>query len=226
MVSGEVTVFAAASLAAAFTEIGEAFTAAHPDASVTFNFAASSELVAQIGQGAPADIFASADRSNMTRLTDAGGQATEPVVFAANVAEIVVAPGNPEGITGLADLTDDDLVVVLCAPEVPCGRYAAQVFEQAGVTVTPKSFEENVRAVVTKVTLGEADAGVVYRTDVIAAGDDADGVAIADEVNVVAQYPIAVTRDAPNPAAARAFVEVVVGPQGQAILASHGFLAP
>ncbi len=225
-VTGNVTVFAAASLTAAFTEIGEAFTAEHPDADVAFNFAASSELAAQIGEGAPADVFASADIGNMTKLTDAGATSTDPVVFAGNVLQIIVAPGNPLGISGVADLADADLIVVTCAPEVPCGKYAAQVFEDAGVAVTPKSLEENVKAVVTKVTLGEADAGIVYRTDVVAAGDAAAGVEIPADLNVLAEYPIAVTEQAPNAVGAQAFIDFVLGATGQRILASYGFLAP
>ena len=225
-VAGGVTVFAAASLTAAFTEIGDAFMVENPDATVTFNFAASSELVTQIGEGAPADVFASADSSNMTKLTDAGNNASEPVVFATNLAEIIVESGNPEGITGVADLANPDLIVVLCAPEVPCGKYASKVFEQAGVSVTPKSLEENAKAVVAKVTLGEADAGIVYVTDVTAAGDKAEGVEIPADINVIAEYPIAITRDAPNAEGAQAFVDFVNGEQGRKILASYGFLAP
>lgn len=220
------TVFAAASLTAAFTEIGDAYTAEHPGAEVVFNFAASSELVTQIGEGAPADVFASADRSNMTELTDAGGNGSEPVVVATNLLEIIVAPGNPRGITGVADLANQDLIVVTCAPEVPCGKYAAEVFSEAGVTVTPKSLEENVKAVVSKVTLGEADAGIVYATDVVAAGADAAGVEIPADVNVVAEYPIVVTKQAVDPAGAQAFIDFVLGAQGQEILRSYGFLAP
>ncbi len=219
----DVTVFAAASLTAAFTELGEAFSAANPDAEVTFNFAASSELVAQINQGAPVDVFASADATNMDKLFDAGLVADDPVIFATNVAEIIVEPGNPRGITEVSDLADGDLVVVQCAPEVPCGSYAELIFANAGVSVTPASFEENVKSVVTKVTLGEADAGVVYRTDVLAASDDADGVVIADDVNVVAKYPIALTANAANPDGAQAFVDFVLGPSGQQVLADFGF---
>lgn len=222
----DVTVFAAASLSDVFTEIGEAFTLDHPDVNLRFNFAASSELATQISEGAPADVFASADSNSMTTLTDAGDTATDPVVFAANRAEIIVGPGNPQGITSVADLADEDLIVVLCSPEVPCGRYAAQVLENAGISVTAKSFEENVKAVVTKVTLGEADAGIVYATDVLAAGEEADGVEIPSEINVLAEYPITVTRLASNPAMAQAFVEFVVGEHGQQILASYGFVAP
>jgi molybdate transport system substrate-binding protein len=224
--AGTLTVFAAASLTDAFTEIGDAFTVEYPDTTVVFNFSGSSALVTQIVEGAPADVFASADPSNMTKLVDAGANATEPVVFTTNLAAIVVAPGNPTGITGVADLATDDLIVVQCAPEVPCGRYAAQVFENAGVIVTPKSLEENVKAVVAKVTLGEADAGIVYVTDVIAAGADAEAVEIPAGVNVVAEYPIAVTTDAPNPDAARAFVDFVMSDQGRTILTSYGFVEP
>jgi molybdate transport system substrate-binding protein len=225
-VSGEVVVFAAASLTDAFTELGDAFAAANPDASVTFNFAASSELVAQIIEGAPADVYASADVSNMTKLTDAGANAGDPVTFANNLAQIVVAPGNPLGIAVLEDLEDDELILVVCAPEVPCGTYAEEIFRNAGVAPGADSYEENVRAVLTKVTLGEADAGIVYATDVTAAGDEADGVVIPDDVNVVAEYPIAVTSEAPNPEGARAFIDFVLSEQGQTILASYGFTSP
>ena len=223
------TVFAAASLTAAFTELGDAFTAENPDAEVTFNFAGSSDLVAQITEGAPVDVFASADLANMAELMDAGLaglDGDDPVVFGTNLAEIIVEPGNPTGITVVADLADGDLVVVQCAPEVPCGSYAEQIFANAGVDVTPASFEENVKAVVTKVVLGEADAGIVYRTDVIAASADADGVTIGDDLNVVAEYPIVSIADAPNPVGARVFIEFVLSPAGRQILASYGFGSP
>ena len=221
-----VTVFAAASLTAAFTELGDEFTTANPDLEVTFNFAGSSDLVAQIIQGAPADVFASADAINMDKLTDARLAGADPVEFATNVAEIIVEPGNPKGITDLSDLADDDLVVVQCAPAVPCGSYAEQIFVNAGITVTPASFEENVKAVVTKVALGEADAGIVYRTDVLAAGEAAEGVAISDDVNVTASYPIVLTDSAANPDGAQAFVDFVLGPTGQQVLADFGFGSP
>ena len=220
---GDVTVFAAASLTAAFTEVGDAFTSANPDVEVTFNFAGSSDLVAQISDGAPVDVFASADLANMSKLTDAGLATGEPADFATNAAEIIVEPGNPLDIAGMADLADSELIVVLCAPEVPCGAYAERVVANAGITVMPSSYEENVKAVVTKVTLGEADAGIVYRTDVIAAGDSAQGVPIPDDINVVAEYPIATVAGAPNPAGAQAFVDFVLSPSGQDILAAFGF---
>jgi molybdate transport system substrate-binding protein len=225
-VEGDVTVFAAASLTAAYTQIGEAFMIEHPDATVTFNFASSSDLVTQINEGAPADVFASADQANMTRLTDADGHATEPQVFATNSLQIIVERGNPQGITGLADLADPDILYVTSAPEVPIGRYGLDVLTKAGVTATPVSFEENVKGIVTKVTLGEADAGIVYITDVIAAGDRAEGVDIPADINVLVTYPVAVTEAAPNPAGGQAFVDFLLGEHGQEILASHGFTAP
>lgn len=224
--SDELVVFAAASLTESYTELGAAFETEHPDASVVFNFAASSELVAQIGNGARADVFASADLNNMNTLVDAGDNDGEPVVFATNRSEIIVGPGNPLGVTGIESLADPEVIVVVCAPDVPCGSYAAQIFERAGVSLTPASYEENVKGVVTKVTLGEADAGIAYATDVIAAGDGASGVEIPDDVNVIAEYPIAVTAESSNGDLARAFVDFVVSPAGQDILASYGFTAP
>jgi len=225
-VSGPMTVFAAASLTAAFEEIGEEFMAANPDATVNFNFAASSELVTQINEGAPADVYASADQKNMTKLVDAGGNAGEPEVFVTNLLEIVVQPDNPEGITGVDDLANEELIVVMCAEEVPCGTYAAEIFANAGVTVTPKSFEENVKAVLNKVVLGEADAGIVYRTDVQSAGADVEGVEIPDDINVVADYPIVATEEAANPEGAAAFIDFVLDDAGQEILAGYGFSGP
>jgi molybdate transport system substrate-binding protein len=225
-VSGDITVFAAASLTAAFTEIGEALTTQYPGADVTFNFAASSELVTQIDQGAGADVYASADEANMKKLTDAGHNAAGPQVFATNSLQIIVERGNPKKIETVNDLAKSDVIYVTCPPEVPIGKYAQQVLEAAGVTVTPASLEENVKGIVTKVTLGEADAGIVYKTDVIAAGDDAGGVEIPADINVVATYPIVAVKDAPNPDGASEFVNFVLGEQGQRILASYGFTGP
>ena len=156
-----------------------------------FSFDASSALVTQIIEGAPADVFASADTANMDKLTAEELNGTDPVVFATNLLTIIVPAGNPAGVTGVEDLANPDLKVVLCAEEVPCGNYANQILDSAGVEVTPVSLEENVRGVVTKVTSGEADAGIVYVTDVTAAGDAAEGVEIPEDINVVAEYPIA-----------------------------------
>jgi molybdate transport system substrate-binding protein len=225
-VEGDITVFAAASLSAAFTEIGTAFAEMHPDAKATFSFDASSALVQQITRGAPADVFASADTATMDRLTAAGLNGSDPVVFATNSLEIIVGPGNPKGIDGLADLAEPELKVVLCAPEVPCGRYAALSLQRAGVSVTPASLEQNVRGVVTKVTAGEADAGIVYATDVKAAGGKAAGVEIPADVNVVAEYPVASVKTSDEADIDQAYIAFLTGSEGQAILAKYGFGAP
>jgi molybdate transport system substrate-binding protein len=224
--AGEVTVFAAASLTGAFSEIGDAFEAANPGTSVTFNFAASSSLVQAIGEGAPAHVFASADTANMQKLIDAGNARGGPRTFATNELQIITGAGNPAGIAAVEDLADPDLIVVACGEEVPIGRYTAEVFRNAAVTVTPKSYEADVKAVVNKVILGEADAGIVYATDVQAAGDDASGVEIPDELNVTAAYPIAVTTAAGDVETAEAFVGFVLSEAGQQILAAAGFGGP
>jgi molybdate transport system substrate-binding protein len=223
---GEIAVFAATSLTESFTDVGEAFTAQNPDAKATFSFDASSALVKQINEGAPADVFASADTANMDKLVTTGKNGGEPITFATNLLTIIVAPGNPKGITGVADLANNDLTTVICAPEVPCGAYANQIFEHAGVTVTPDSLEQNVRGVSTKVIEGEADAGIVYVTDVIAAGDDADTVEIPGDINVEAQYPIATVKDSGNAETGQAFIDFLLSEDGQAIMAKYGFGAP
>jgi len=223
---GDVTVFAAASLTESFEAIGEAFEAIHPDVDVTLSFAASSQLAQQIEEGAPADVFASADVANMDRLVDGGGAGGEPVVLATNALAILVEAGNPLDIDELADLAGDDLIVIACDPAVPIGAYTQHVFADAGVDVEIDSYEENVRAVVSKVLLGEADAGVVYITDVLAAGDEAAGVRIPADVNLVADYPIAVTAETDDAELAQAFVDFVLGDEAQAILAVLGFGPP
>jgi molybdate transport system substrate-binding protein len=223
---GEIVVFAAASLTESFTEVGEAFTAANPDAKVAFSFDASSALATQIIEGAPADVFASADEANMSKITAESLNGTDPVIFATNLLTIVVPPGNPAGITGVADLANPDVKVVLCAAEVPCGRYAAQILETRGLTVTPVSLEQNVRGVLTKVTSGEADAGIVYVTDVNAAGDAAEAVELPVEINVVAAYPIATVAASSSQEVGEAFIDFLLGPEAQEIMASYGFGAP
>ena len=227
-ITGDITVFAAASLTESFKELGNAFQSANPAARVTFSFGSSSTLVTQINQGAPADVFASADTANMDKLTGTtgAGVASAPVPFATNKLEIIVTKGNPKAINTLADLAKPGVIYVTAAPEVPIGKYAQQALDKAKVTVTPKSLEADVKAIVAKVTLGEADAGIVYATDVKAAGDKAAGVVIADEVNVLATYPIAVTKATKNTPAATAFVAFVSGPIGQTILAKYGFTKP
>ena len=221
--TGTITVFAAASLKEAFTEIASAFEADNPGADVQLAFGASSALAQQIGEGAPADVFASADEANMAKVADAGQVAGEPSVFATNSLAIIVEPGNPKGIETVADLARPGLVVVTAASEVPIGRYSAQVIDKAGAAVKASSFETDVKAIVTKVTSGEADAGIVYATDVTAAGSAAAGVAIPPELNVEATYPVAVTAEGANPPAAAAWVAFVAGSRGQAILATFGF---
>jgi molybdate transport system substrate-binding protein len=224
--TGHITVFAAASLTGAFTEIGKAFSQAKPGASATFDFDASSALAQQITQGAPADVFASADTTNMDKLTKPGLNGSAPVIFATNLLAIIVPKGNPKGITGVSDLSKPGLKVVLCQPQVPCGKYANQILTKANVKVTPVSQEENVKGVVTKVTSGEADAGIVYTTDVIAAGPSAQAVAIPANLNVVAAYPIASVKASKNQSTDAAFISFVLGAQGQSILAKHGFMKP
>ena len=222
-ITGTINVFAAASLTAAFKDEGTAFQAKHPNANVTFNFAGSAALVTSINNGAPADVFASADQPNMDKVVKAGNATGQPANFATNKLQIVVGTGNPKGIKGLADLASPGNVVILCAPQVPCGNYANQALTKAGVKVTPKSQEQDVNAVVSKVTLGEADAGIVYVTDVKAAGTKVQGVDIPDEQNVIATYPIATAKGGSNPTGGYAFVDFLLSSLGQAILANYGF---
>jgi molybdate transport system substrate-binding protein len=221
---GVVTVFAAASLTAALQAGASAFEHGHPGVKVQLNFAGSSTLVRQIQQGAPADVFASADEANMQKLVETGAIADAPQLFARNRLQIVVPAGNPERVRGLGGLTKPGLTIALCGPSVSCGRYAAEAFEKAGLTVPAASQELDVKAVVSKVAMGEADVGIVYATDVRAAGDTVEGVDIPESSNVTARYPIAVVKNAPNTAGAAAFVEFVLSPDGQRLLASFGFL--
>jgi len=221
--AGEIKVFAAASLTAAFTKLGEDFTAANVGTKVTFNFAGSQALATQIQQAAPADVFASADIPNMGKVKDLVGT---PQNFASNLLAIVVEKGNPKDVKGLEDLASPDLKVVLAAEEVPAGKYAKQVIDQAGVSVAPVSQEDNVKAVVTKVSLGEADAGIVYVTDVTAGGDKVEGVDIPEDQNVTATYPIATVKATKAQDKAQAFMDLVLSAEGQQVLEQYGFLPP
>jgi molybdate transport system substrate-binding protein len=221
-VSGTVVVFAAASLKDAFDQIGKQFEQANPGVSVKFNYAGSSSLATQIKQAAPADVFASADTTNMDTVTN-DNLASDPKNFASNTLEIMVGAGNPKHIKSVADLANSDVKVAVCASDVPCGKYTQEIFNKASVTVHPVSEETSVSSVVTKVTLGEADAGVVYTTDVKAAGDKAAGVAIPANQNVTAEYPIVALKDAPNKDGATAFINYVLGSAGQKVLQSFGF---
>lgn len=220
-------VFAASSLTEAFEALGAAFATIDGGVPVVLNPAGSQTLAAQLIEGAPADVFAAADATQLARVADAGLLAGPAEPFATNRMAIAVEPGNPRGITDLADLARDDLLVVLPAAEVPAGRYARAVLAAAGVTVVPVSLEPDVRAALSKVTLGEADATIVYTSDVAAAGGRVTGVAIPADLNVIATYPIAVLAGAPAgvDAAAR-FVAFVRSAEGRRILADHGFDAP
>jgi molybdate transport system substrate-binding protein len=221
--TGEITVFAAASLKKPFAEIGAGFEKTHPGTKVTFNFAGSSDLVSQIQQGAPADVFASADTRNMDKVTGDSLTRGTPENFASNTLEIAVPPGNPAKIATLQDLGRPGVTVVLCAPAVPCGSAAAKVEAAAKVDLKPVSEEQSVTDVLGKVVAGEADAGLVYVTDVKAAAGKVTGVRFPESRAAVNTYPIALLDDAPNPVLAEAFVEAVVHEPGQAILARAGF---
>lgn len=219
-VEGTITVFAAASLTDAFEEIGATFEQANPGAAVEFNFAASSALREQILAGAPADVFASANQSNMVAVADGGVVDGSPTTFALNRLEIAAPAGNPGGVTGLADFADSELLIGLCAAEVPCGEFGREALGLAGVEPSIDTNEPDVRSLLTKVEEGELDAGIVYHTDVVAAGERVEGIEIPAEHNVVADYPIAALRTS---GAAAAFVAYVVSPGGAAILERYGF---
>jgi molybdate transport system substrate-binding protein len=219
-----VRVFAAASLAAPFAEIGAAFARVQPGRRVELHTAGTPQLVLQLREGAAADVFASADPGHMQAVQALGLLAAPAVEFARNRLAIAVAAGNPRGIRGLADLARAELRVAMCGPEVPAGRYARQALAKAGVAVASRSDEPSVKALVAKVQLGELDAGIVYTTDTRAQG--VEGVVVAAEHDVVASCPIAVLTRATDADAARAFVALVVGAEGRAILAGHGFVLP
>ena len=220
-----VTVFAAASLTHAFTELADAFETAEPGADVELSFAGSSSLRAQVIAGAPADVLATADEVTMAAVV-AAGLADAPTTFATNAPEIAVPSGNPAAVSGLADLADGDLLIGLCAAEVPCGDVARRALAAAGVRASVDTDEPDVRALLTKIAAGELDAGIVYRTDVRSAGDRVDGIGIDGADEVTTAYPIAVLDDASDPEAARRFVDFVRSAPGLAVLRSHGFGAP
>lgn len=220
-VTGEVVVLAAASLTDAFTALGEQFEQQHPGARVTFSFGASSALAQQVLAGAPADVLATASTSTMGQVADLTGT---PEVVATNTLQIAVPAGNPGGVTGVEDFADPDLTLALCAVEVPCGAAAQEMFARAGVVPLPDTYEKDVSATLTKVVLGEVDAAVVYRTDVLAAGDAVEGVDVPEDVDVVNEYPVAVLADAPNPGAAAAFRDLVLSVVGAEVLEAAGFV--
>ena len=223
--TGAITVFAASSLKESFTAIGAAFETANPGTKVTFNFGASSTLATQITQKAPADVFASASQKTMDTVTTAGAAAGSSV-FAVNTMEIATPATPTVPVTSLADLAKPGVKVVICQKDVPCGAAAQKLFTQNNLTVTPVSEEVDVKAVLSKVVLGEADAGIVYVTDVKAAGAKVVGVVIPKDQNVTTTYPIAPITASTNAVTAKAFVDYVLSPAGQQVLAAAGFTSP
>ena len=224
--ANKIIVFAAASLKKTFTDLGEQFKTQNPGSSVEFSFAGSSDLVTQLTQGAPADVFASADTKNMDKAAQAGLLAGNPVNFASNTLTIAVAPGNPKKIGSFKDLTRQGLNVVVCAPQVPCGSATQKVEQVTGVTLYPVSEESAVTDVLSKVETGQADAGLVYVTDAKGAGDKVASVAFPEVAGAVNTYPIAVLKESKSQELARKFVDLVTGEAGQKVLNAAGFAKP
>jgi molybdate transport system substrate-binding protein len=218
--SGSITVDAASSLTEAFDSLKAKFESDHPGTTITISYGGSSDFATQITQGAPADVFASASTSSMDAV---GSAAINPTNFVTNTLEIAVPPGNPAGIHSVADLAKSGVKVAVCDPEVPCGSVAQDVFKDAGVTVHPAASLADVKSTLAAVESGEVDAGVVYVTDVRAAGDQVDGVTIPPDVNSTTTYPIAVLNDAENPDLAQAWVDYVLSPIGKQVLTADGF---
>lgn len=223
---GPLTVFAAASLTDVFQQLERPFEQANPGTDVTFSFAGSSTLAQQINQGAPAGVFASADQNNMKKVTDTANTQGQPTVFATNTLQIATAPGNPKGIRSLEDLARPGQRVVVCAPQVPCGSAAEKVEQAAGVTIQPVSEEQDVKAVQNKVETGNADAGLIYKTDVTAAKGKVTGVDFPQASQAVNQYPIAVLKNAQNPELAQKWIQFVTGDQGRQVVQAAGFGTP
>ncbi|MFI6251564.1 molybdate ABC transporter substrate-binding protein [Streptomyces sp. NPDC051016] len=224
--SGSITVFAAASLKESFTTLKSDFEKAHPGTTVNFSFGGSDTLAAQITSGAPADVFASASPKTMAIVTDKKDNATAPATFVRNQLEIATLPGNPDKISSLKDLTKSSLKVVLCDKTVPCGAAAQKALDASKLKLTPVSYEEDVKSALNKVVLKEADAAVVYKTDVKAAGSKVEGVEFPESANAINDYPITLLKDAPNPAVAKAFIALVQSAEGQQVLTDAGFLKP
>ena len=223
--TGTITVFAAASLMGTFTQLGKQFEAAHPGDTVKFSFGASSTLATEITSGAPADVFASAAPTNMDTVVKAG-DASNPQDFAKNTAEVAVPPNNPAQVTSVNDLAKSSVKVALCQPQVPCGVVAAEVFKNVGITVKPVTLQPDVKSTLTQVELGNVDAGVVYVTDVKAAGAKVKGVVIPASENASTLYPIATISSSTDKSIAQAFVAYVLSPAGQQVLTAAGFQKP
>lgn len=225
-VTGSLTILAAASLTEVFTRLGESFKAANPGVTIRFSFGASSALAQQVVAKAPADVFAAASPATMATVTAAGGAASTPVIFARNELQIATPKDNPAGITGLSDFSKSALRIVVCAQVVPCGAAAQQVFTAAGLSASIDSYEQDVKGVLTKVSTGEADAGLVYRTDVKAAGERVVGISFPESADAINDYPIAVLSEARNPSAAAAWVAFLAGDTAKAALQEAGFRTP
>ena len=223
--TGTITVFAAASLTETFTQLGKQFQSAHPGDTVKFSFGPSSGLATQITSGAPADVFASASPTNMQDVVSAG-YASSPQNFAKNTMEVAVPPNNPAKVTSVNDLAKHSVKVALCQPQVPCGKVAAEVFQNAGITVKPVTLQPDVKSVLTQVETGNVDAGMVYVTDVMAAGSKVKGVTIAANDNASTLYPIATVSSSKEKPIADAFVAYVLSPAGQSVLTAAGFEKP
>lgn len=219
-------VYAASSLATPFAYAGLAYEKAHLGVKVEFNLGASSDLARFVQEGAPADVFASADIANMDKVETQDLLDSQSVIFATNYLEIIVEKGNPLNILSLEDLTDPDLIFVTTSPDVPIGKYTAEVLNKAGVSVTPDSFESNVKGIMLKVASGEADAGIVYHSEVVASDGQVEGVKIPTEFNILAKYPIGVIKNSANKKLAQGFVNFLLSPEGQALLTQYGFGVP
>ncbi|MEZ0072052.1 molybdate ABC transporter substrate-binding protein [Planotetraspora sp. GP83] len=219
------TVFAAASLTGTFTDLGKTFEAAHPGTSVKFNFGSSATLAQQITQGAPADVFAAASPATMKTVTDAS-LAAAPTTFVRNKLQIAVPPDNPAKVDELKDLADPKVKVALCAAQVPCGAAAVKALDAAGLKVTPVTYEQDVKATLTKVELGEVDAALVYKTDVLAAAGKVTGIVFPEADKAINDYPIAALSKASAPDLAKQFVDLVLSQQGKDVLTKAGFEGP
>jgi len=224
--SSTLEVYAASSLATPFSYAGLAYEKAHPGVKVEFNLGSSSDLARFVQEGAPADVFASADIANMDKVESKDLLDSQAVIFATNYLEIIVEKGNPLDISSLEDLTNPDLIFVTANPDVPIGRYTAEVLKKAGVSMTPDSFESNVKGIMLKVASGEADAGIVYHSEVVASDGQVEGVQIPTEFNIVAKYPIGIIKNSTNKKQAQGFVDFLLSPEGQALLTQYGFGIP
>ena len=219
-------VYAASSLATPFAYAGLAYEKEHPGVKVQFNLGASSDLARFVQEGAPADVFASADVANMEKVESEDLLFSPSVVFATTYLEIIVEKGNPLNISSLQDLTDPDLIFVTTNPEVPIGKYTAEVFDKASLTVTPDSLESNVKGIMLKVAGGEADAGIVYHSEVIASDGQVEGIKIPTEFNIVAEFPIGIIKNSANKQEAQRFIDYLLSSEGQSLLAQYGFQTP